>query len=398
MELQKRNTNRKIFIDKQALATLALAKEGILSPVTGLMGKEEAMEVDKTGYYKGVPFPFPFIIAPFGKKNERVLTTTKKGEVLDFVVDGKVKGTIVVEEVFKIDKKRRIEQIFGLYDTSNPEIQLFLKRLGDYALSGEYELDFDDIKNTKKIIKKAKKKINAKKIASVMMSAKPFHRAHERIIRVTLEKTDLLVVFLLKPYNEDIISYELRLKTLQYFADNYLPKNKVVIVPFENTYIFAGYNNAVLDSICAYNFGCNKLVLSQNHSGIGMYFDKNEMKSILDKYKTLNIEVEIISEFVYCNECRTLVSTNTCPHGQHHHIKYNSLALMEILKAGILPPAVLVRKDISAILLSEMFPNRFKNIQMIYDNIFPNLGLLESHNEKDFYIELMNLHQTMSLT
>ena len=150
MELQKRINNRQLFIDKQALATLSFAKEGILAPVTGLMGKEEAKEVDKTGYYKGVPFPFPFIIAPFGKKNANVLTTAIQGETLDFVVDGEIKGHIVVDEVFKVDKKRRIEQIFGTYDTSNPDVQLFLKRLGDYAVSGEYELDFDDIKIIKK--------------------------------------------------------------------------------------------------------------------------------------------------------------------------------------------------------------------------------------------------------
>jgi len=396
MALQKRN--RQLFIDKQALATLSFAKEGILHPVDKLMTKKEAQEVDKTGLYKGIPFPLPFIIAPFGKKNSDVLTSAKKGETLDFIVDGEIKGHIVVDEVFKVDKKRRIEQIFGTYDTSNPEVQLFLKRLGDYSVSGEYELDFDDIKEIKRTINEAKERIKPKCVASVMMSAKPFHRAHERLIRITLEKTDLLVIFLLKPYRQDQISYDLRLKTLQYFVDNYLPKSRVVIVPFENTYIFAGHNNAVMDSICAYNFGCNRLVLGQNHSGIGMYFDKNEMKSLLNKYESLDIKVDILTEFVYCNECKTLVSKNTCPHGQHHHIKYDSDTLVELLQAGILPPAVLMRKDISAILLSEMFPNRFENIQKIYDNIFPTSGLLESHSEKDFYLELMNLHQTTSLT
>ncbi len=398
MVSKKRNNNRQLFIDKQALATLSFAKEGILSPVDKLMNKKEAQEVDKTGFYKNIPFPFPFIIAPFGKKNTDVLTSAIQGEILDFIVDGEVRGHIKVDEVFEINKKRRIEQIFGTYDPSNPETALFLKRLGDYAVSGEYELDFNDIKNIKKSIAEAKEKIKPKNISSVMMSAKPFHRAHERLIRITLEKTDLLIIFLLKPYTEDLISYKLRLKTLQYFVDNYLPKNRVLIVPFENTYIFAGYNNAILDSICAHNFGCNKLVLGQNHSGIGMYFDKNEMKSILNKYQSLDIEVDIITEFVYCNECKTLVSKNTCPHGQHHHIKYDSQSIMELLKAGILPPAVLVRKDISAILLSEMFPDRFDNIQKIYDNLFPTSGLLESHDEKDFYLELMNLHQTVSLT
>ncbi len=393
-----RSKNRQLLIDKQVLATLSFMKEGILAPVDKLMNKKEAMEVDETGLYKGVPFPFPFILAPSGDNNSDVLRSATKGEVLDFVVNDEIKGNIVVDEVFEINKKRRIEQIFGTYDTSNPETKLFLKRLGDYTVCGEYELDFDDIKDIKKTIKEAKEKIQPKTVSSVMMSARPFHRAHERLIRVTLEKSDLLIIFLLKPYTEDLISYELRLKTLQYFVDNYLPKSRVVIVPFENTYIFAGHNNAVLDSICARNFGCDKLVLGQSHSGIGVYYDKNEMKSILSKYSSLDIGVDIITEFVYCNECKTLVSTNTCPHGQHHHIKYDSQTLMELLKVGILPPAVLMRKDISAILLSEMFPDRFDNIQKIYDNIFPSSGLLESHNEKDFYLELMNLHQTMSLT
>lgn len=390
--------NRRLFIDKQALATLSFAKEGILSPVNKLMSEEEAKEVDRTGFYRKSPFPFPFILAPHGKKNSSVLTTTNKGEVLDFIVEGKVRGYITIDEVYKIDRKRRIEQIFGTYDSSNLETKMFLKRLGSYAICGEYELDFDDIKDVKNSIIEAKKRVKPKNTASVMMSARPFHRAHERLIRVTLEKTDLLVIFLLKPYTEDLVSYDLRLKTLQYFIENYLQKNRVVVVPFENTYIFSGYNNAVLDSICARNFGCDRLVLGQNNSGIGMYYDKNEVKSILNRYKPLGIKVDIITEFVYCNECKTLVSKNTCPHGQHHHIRYDSQTLMKLLSAGILPPAVLMRKDISAILLSEMLPDRFENIQKIYDNIFPTSGLLESRDEKDFYLELMNLHQTMSLT
>ncbi len=390
--------NRQLFIDKEFLATLALAKEGILHPVDKLMNKQEAKAVDETGYYKGKPFPFPFIIAPSGDKNKDVLTTAYQGEPLDFVVDGKIKGTIIVDEVFEVDRKKRIEQLFGSYDVNNPDIQSFLKRLGDVAVCGEYTLEFNDIKNVKERIKNAKEQLGAKHVSAMMINAKPFHRAHERVIRITLEKCDLLVIFLLKPYKQDILSYELRLKALQYFVDNYLPKNRVLIVPFENTYLFSSYKNAVLDSICAHNFGCNKLILSQNHSGIGAYFDNNETKSILDQYEDLDIEVELLAEFVYCNECKTLVSTNTCPHGSHHHIKYHAESLLEILKAGMLPPAIFMRKDISALLLSELFKNRFENISKIYDAIFPNSGLIEAHDERDFYLELMRLHQTTSLT
>lgn len=393
-----RKNNRQLFLDKEFIATLALAKEGILHPVDKLMNKAEYEEVAQSGYYKGKPFPFPFIIAPAGEKNREILTTAYKGEPLDFIVDGKIKGTIIVDEVFEVDKKRRIEQIFGTYDVSNPETLTFLKRLGDVAVCGEYELVFDDIKNVKAKIADAKEQLGAKNVSAIMINANPFHRAHERVMRITLEKCDMLVIFLLKPYKQDILSYDLRFKALQYFVDNYLPKNRVVIVPFENTYLFSSYKNAVLDAICASNFGCNKLILGQNHSGIGAYYDKNEMRSILNHYKDLEIDVEIITEFVYCNECKTLVSTNTCPHGAHHHIKYHAESLLEILKAGMLPPAIFMRKDISALILSELFKKRFENIGKIYDAIFPNSGLLENHDEREFYLELMRLHQTTSLT
>jgi len=397
MESTRKN-NRQLFLDKEFVATLALAKEGILHPVDKLMNKKEATEVEETGYYKGKPFPFPFIIAPAGEKNREILTTSYQGEPLDFVVDGKIKGTIIVDEVFEVDKKKRIEQIFGTYDISNPETQMFLKRLGDVAVCGEYELHFDDIKNVKNKIEAAKEQLGAKNVSAMMINANPFHRAHERVIRITLEKCDMLVIFLLKPYKQDLLSYELRLKALQYFVDNYLPKNRVVIVPFENTYLFSSYKNAILDAICASNFGCNKLVLGQHHSGIGAYYAQNVMQSLVSHYEDLAIEVEIITEFVYCNECKTLVSTNTCPHGAHHHIKYHAESLLEILKVGMLPPAIFMRKDISALLLSRLFKNRFENIGKIYDAIFPNSGLLENHDERDFYLELMRLHQTTSLT
>jgi sulfate adenylyltransferase len=129
-----------------------------------------------------------------------------------------------------------------------------------------------------------------------------------------------------------------------------------------------------------------------------MYYDKNSNKSIVDRLESLEIEISIASEYVYCNLCKTLVSVQTCPHGHHHHISYNAESILELMKEGLLPPAVLVRKEISSLVVSNLFPNRFKNLSKLYYNIMPTNGLLEEHSEKDFYTELMNLYQTTSLT
>lgn len=393
--------NRELYLDSEALATLRICKEGVLSPVTKLMNSKEAEKVDKTSMYKGQYFPFSFLLAPSGRRNEEVLKATKPGDVLDIVVDDQTSGEIFVEEVFPIDKEKRIQKIFSTTDPSNPGVSDTIRRLGHYAVCGEVVINSDIVKEFKDQIKAQKEMLGAKNVTAIMLSAKPFHRAHERMIRIALEKTDLLVLFLLKPYKYDQFTYELRYDTLKFFVDNYLPKNKVIIIPFENTYLFAGYDSMILDSIAARNYGCNTIAIGQNHEGIGMYYDQSgSTMSIVDHFKELDmgINMEIVSEFVYCNECRTLVSTKSCPHGRHHHISYNTELIYELYKTGVLPPAVLVRKEISAIILSHLFPDRFKEILRKFPNFFPGSGLIEEMTDERFYLEIMKLHQTVSLT
>jgi sulfate adenylyltransferase len=390
--------DKALYIDKEALATLAIVKEGILSPVDKLMNLDESKDVEKNFSYKGHFFPFPFILAPSGKRNEKVLLSLKNGDIVDLVEGEQKCGELKVDEVFKIDRLKRVEQIFATTDASHPGVRDTLKRLGEYAVSGEYEVDTSFVKEIKELIKKQKKIANAKKVTAIMMAAKPLHRGHERMIRIALEKCDMIVLFLLKPYKKDKFSYELRYEALKYYTDNILPKNKVLIVPFENTYIFAGYNNVFLDALAAKNFGCDAISVGQNHSGIGLFYDKYGTNSIVDRFDNEEFEIEVSSEYVYCNECKTLVSTKTCPHGTHHHISYKSEFIEELMLQGLLPPAVLVRKEISAIFLSSFYKNRWRKLINKFPDFFPSNGLLEEMDDKKFYLKIIDLHQTVSLT
>jgi sulfate adenylyltransferase len=396
--MESSRKNREIHLDQEAASALRIVKAGLLNPVTSLMNKTETMEVLKTGLVNGKTFPFPFILSPSGKTNEDVLTSAQKGEQLELFVDKKHFGHIIVDEIFEINPRERVRQIYGTDDLSHPGVQNTYDRLGKYAISGDYEIDHSILDKSKEIIDEAKARISAQHTTAIMMAGNPLHRAHERLIRQTLDKTDLIVIFLLKPYNEKELVYETRHESLEFFITNFLPKNRVVLIPLESSYIFAGYNEVLIDAIVAKNYGCNSLTIGQNHAGVGMYYDQNTHKSIVDKLVGINIDINIAAEYVYCNECKTLVSTNTCPHGQHHHISYHSESILELLKIGLLPPAVLMRKEISALILAKLFPDRFKNLEKLYYDILPITGLLEEHSEKDFYLELMKLYQTTSLT
>ncbi|MGM0623749.1 MAG: sulfate adenylyltransferase [Campylobacterota bacterium] len=390
--------NKSIYIDKEAHATLALVQEGGLFPIEGLMGEKEARAVDKNKQYKGVSFPFSFLLAPKGRRNAQVLQKVKKGEIVDLVIDGEKVGELKVDEVFPIDPYERLLSIYGTKDLSHPGVKSALKRLGDMAISGDYTVESNFIHKTKEKIKKAKAISGAKKISAIMTASNPLHRALERVIRQSLDQTDLLVLFLLKPYGQTRgLSYDIRYKCLEYFVENFLPKNRVVIVPLENTYIFAGFNELMIDTLVAKNFGCNEIITGINHAGLGVYYDKNEFHSIFDKVHGIHIDITTLDEFSYCEICKTLISAKTCPHGHHHHISYHSDSILELIRMGIMPPAVLVRSQISAIILSELFPNRFKDMQKLYYDVMPKSGLLEKQNDKDFYLNLMKLYQTASL-
>jgi len=392
--------NKTLYIDTEALSSLALVQEGIIAPVTKLMNKAEADEVNATKMYKGVPFPFSFILAPSGKRNEEVLSSLQIGEEIDLINEGNLVGSLKVEDVFEIDPVARVASIFGTCEESHIGVTKTINRIGKIALSGEYHVTYPIISQHFKRVKSLIKSKNAKTISSLMLSANPLHRAHERVLRQALDDCELLIIFLLKPFNTiEGLRYDIRHDAVCKFIENFLPQNKVIVVPLEISYIFAGYNELILDALVAKNYGCNRLVVGKNHGGLGLYYDENRLNTIFDSFKNNKIEIKTTETYVYCDQCRTLVSTISCPHGAHHHIHYHSPSILKLIQNGIMPPSILVRREVSAFILSALFPNRFEeNLKEIYYSLMPSSGIIEEPTQEDFYIQLMGLYQTSSLT
>jgi sulfate adenylyltransferase len=390
--------NKSLFIDTEALSTLALVQAGLIAPVKKLMNKNEAVEVDKSKHYKGVPFPFAFVLAPSGKKNFDVLKDLQAGEVVDLINENKKVGELTVEEVFPINVKERLLNIYGTTDSNHPGVKNTMNRLGELAVCGDYHVDYPIIEDNINRIQNMITKTGAKFVSSMMLAANPLNRAHERMIRQAISDTDLLVIFLRKPFTSEGLRYDIRYDALNTFIDNFIPRNKVIIIPFENTYIFAGFNELILDAILAKNYGCSQLVIGKNHGGLGLYYDKNRLNSVFDHCKDIDIHIKTLDEFVYCDTCKTLVSTGTCPHGQHHHVHYHSESIMKLIQSGMVPPPILVRKEVSANILASLFPDRFNNLQEMHYSLIPGSGLLEQQSEEQFYLKLIELYQTSSLT
>lgn len=379
MESQKKG---RIDITPQTALTLELM-------FNGAFGKDEKLSDSKAKKHSTLPYNFTF--APQDESSQELLKGAKKGDVIELAVKNRVVGEIKTDEVFKNTKELEKNSIFAL-DNKN-------KKLAKLAISGDIKIIDSQICIAKKKIEQLKNELNIQKITALFLSADPLNRIHERLIRLTIDKADLIIIFLVENSYENALNFDLKRETLEFFIKKFLPRNKIVVVPLPNTYLFTDHKNPELECIVAKNFGANKLVVGQNHAHIGLYYQHNQPYTLLDGYKNkLGIEILIMPEFLYCNECRTIVSSKTCPHGSHHQIKYNSNTLRELLNSGIIPPPILMRKEISAMILATLFPNRFANLQNICNNLFPNKGLLEYHSERKFYEELILLYQTTSLT
>jgi sulfate adenylyltransferase len=57
-----------------------------------------------------------------------------------------------------------------------------------------------------------------------------------------------------------------------------------------------------------------------------------------------------------------------------------------------------MRKEISSIILSALFPQREEKLKKIYQSIAPSSGLLDDDRDINFYEGLMDLYHTSSLT
>nr|WP_314997002.1 sulfate adenylyltransferase [uncultured Campylobacter sp.] len=385
-----------ILINDEAFGALDLIENQIFSKFNRLMNEKEANEVYETGFLGGEPMPYAFVFAPQGKRNQETIKNAQKGEKIELInSSGESVGHINVSGSFKFDETKSAQNIFRANETESAR-----QCCGKLAISGEIKIYGSALEKVKERIVTVKKEQNAQKITAIMLTAEPFNRAHERLIRMTIDKADLVLLFLLKSHGADeVMSFALKKRVLEYFIQNYIPQNRLIIVPFENSSLFSSHLNPTLECVAAHRLGADKLVVGQNHAGIGMFYDHNVAHTVLERYKNdLNLEIVVLPELVYCNECKTLVSTKTCPHGQHHHIKYHAQTLKTLLLSGILPPAILMRRDISAMVLSELFPNRFENIQKLCDDLFPSNGLLEKQTEREFYEKLMKLYQTTSLS
>ena len=392
--MASQKTNKIIEITADEFGTLELIDSGLLSSFKKLVNKSEFFEITRNKELYGELMPFAYSFAPSLVESSKIIQKAKKGDEILLSYENKIIGAIKTEEIYTLKEPNE-----SIFTAKNICILNSPDDAGKTAISGEFYLKENKLKNLKNEIHERIEALNAKKVTALMLTADPMHRLHERMIRIVIDKADFVVIFLVRTFSGyGRLDFDLRLECLEYVCDNFLPRERVAIVPFSNTTLFGDHINPVLEAIASKNIGANKIVVGQSHTGLGLHFDHNQANTLLDKYtRLLNLDLIVLPQMFYCDICHTIVSSKSCPHGDHHHIKYNTSTIKKLLFAGIIPPAILVRPQVSAIILERLFKERFSGFEKVCADLFANCGIIENYTQREFYEKLMKLYQTTSL-
>lgn len=376
MTSQRKNNILKI--SKEELEILSLISIGAFGKVNYLFTKKDCQNPINIG---NMDYTFTFAPEFFDKK-----LLQSCSDILELECDGKIVGHIKVSDIFKNDKS--YSSIFNPFECILEE--------REYCIGGEIKIYSSDIYKELEFVKNHQKKINAQKITSLVLDIDPLHRAHELMIRWSIDKADMIVVFITNRINQ--LDFDLRVGAFKRFIKKYLPQDKVVYVELRNLKFYGLNVNPALECLLVKSFGADKLVITQNHMGVGVFYDQNHQKTMLDEYaKEYGIDLIILPEIVFCTQCQTIVSIKSCPHGNHHHIKYRSDIIKELLYKGLIPPSVLLRSEVSSFLLARLHKNRFKDIGMFCSGLFTNSGLIEHMSDEEFYEGISKLYRTSYL-
>lgn len=250
---------------------LEMLLNGALSPLTGFMTEREYLSVvENTRLLDGSLWPMPYYLDVDSDVADKLQT----GSLLALQdTEGFMPAVLKVESIWKPDKDKEAELIYGTTDRDHPGVAYLYDNVKQVYVGGTvqgiqlpFHYDFETLRDTPDELRRYFDKLGWRNIVAFHTS-KPMHKLHQEITMRAAKQAEahiLLhpVVGMSKPGD---IHYHARVHCYQAIKHHY-PKSLVSLSLLPMAMRMAGPREALMNAIIRQNYGCTHYIVGSEHA------------------------------------------------------------------------------------------------------------------------------------
>ena len=231
--------------------------------------------LDKMELSDGTIWPIPITLDLTSKFiNDNSI---KVGSILSLrEKEGFLNATLKISEIWKIDKAREANSVYGTNDRKHPGVSYLYDVMGDYYISGDLtkialpkHYDYTELRHSPKQLKEKFKQMKWDKVVA-FQTRNPMHQAHKEIALKAANDSNanLLIHPVVGPTKPGDIDHFTRVRCYKKIL-KYFPENSSFLSLLPLAMRMAGPREALWHALIRKNYGCTHIVVGRDHAGPG---------------------------------------------------------------------------------------------------------------------------------
>jgi sulfate adenylyltransferase len=260
-----------VTLSQRQLCDLELLMNGAFSPLRGFMNEQDYLGVvNDLSLADGTFWPIP-IVLDVSEAQAETLQVGDRVALRD--PEGFMPAVLTVESIWRPDRQREAERVYGTSDESHPGVRYLLNTVRPVYVGGRVEgvqapmhHDFEALWDTPAEMRAAFAKMGWRRVVAFQTS-KPMHRLQREITVQTAkaEQAHILLhptVGMTKPGD---LHYYARVHCYQAIR-RYFPQNLATLSLLPLAMRMAGPREALWHAIVHQNYGCSHLIVGPKHA------------------------------------------------------------------------------------------------------------------------------------
>ncbi len=323
---------------------------GTFSPLEGFLGQADYESVCATmRLTDGTLWPIP-ITLDLSEEFARSIASAPRIALRH--PEGMVLAVLTIGDVWRPDRQREAQQVFGTTDPSHPGVFGLLHQTNPVYAGGRLDgielpphHTFRHLRYTPAELRAQFKKLGWRRIVA-FQTRNPMHRAHVELTKraAAAAEANLLLQPVVGRTRAGDLDYFVRVRCYQAVLEHY-PAQTTMLSLLPLAMRMAGPREAVWHAIIRQNFGCSHFVVGRDHAGPGAdrsgraFYGPYDAQALVRTHQDeLKITMLPFEEMVYVEELAQYVPASEVPAGDKV-LTLSGTELRRRLREGLEVPA-----------------------------------------------------------